>query len=213
MDKPWQLPSKNDWFEWLRYIILSVMNLAVIAVFVFANVVVIGAGLSKDQSAERNDDAKTTNKIFYTIVAFGIVVGKIILMVFFGVALGMREDLQRDPAAILPWFVISFFGIITIGTFLIFRFVLKKFSSARRALQSGSMDIFVGKVADKNRVNAEASGSMARQGEIFCYSFTLDSGKSFENVQPGFYHQVEIGQRIEVHAIPYVGEILHIYRR
>lgn len=205
-----EIPRSGSVFLWIKYCITAILDIAVLSIFAFANYYVLSANFNEKKKKEiiADSDRTTTKKIFITIICFAVIALKIIFSVMTGIVKAVIEMLQSDPHSVLPWVLLLFFSAIAIAFFLIFRYIIKRFRKANKILETGKMDIFKGVVANKQR---NTNTLVKRSGELYSYNITLDTGKEFQNVQRIYFESVEIGQSVEIHTIPEVGEILHFY--
>lgn len=207
-----RIPTNGNITTWIIYSISQLLSLAVISVFVFANYFIINTYFGEGKGVIQFTDKKNIKVMFGGVICFAVIAGKIVFLVLSNIIVAMLKLISEDSSSIVPWIAMIFFIGIGLGFFLIFRWILIKFSKANQAMETGKADVFKGKVKNKTKVRTmfdyEPRG---RNLAPYRYGIELDSGKIFENVLEIYYEQVQIGQTIEVHAIPFVGEILHVY--
>jgi hypothetical protein len=213
-------PATSGAWTWIAYIINAVLDVIVLLVFVFGNFYLIRGILNykEDKNSLTNKtrpdstrkDVKTVDEIFYAVIAFAIVGFKILFKIFSQIISALIADISEHPGSSLNWIPLIFFSFLAIGLVIIFRLIFKRFNKVKKYIAAGGkMDVFTGMVIDKQKQYTFSDHT--RGSQLYMYSFKLDTGKEFTNVLQLFYDRITIGQTVEVHAIPYVGEILHLY--
>lgn len=202
-----RLPQKGNFLSLFTYGINLLFSIALITGIGLGLWYIFKYNLSKEKA--KTSDKSTVRNMFYAIIIFAIIGAKIVFWILVSILSSALKIHRTDPTSILPWLMLAFFGLIAVGMFLIFFIVIKRFRKANKKLQSGEqLTMNRGKVIDKQMIHP-VENLNARAGSVYSYSITLDNGEKFINVQREQYNSVEVGQTIEVHTIPLVGEIIH----
>ncbi|MBI1835993.1 MAG: hypothetical protein HYR91_01880 [Flavobacteriia bacterium] len=213
------LSSPSDYFKWPASLIGQIRFTVGLLIDVLFTLMLIGVNYFFIQSYRKaciSDDfsnkdtiPQTTNKIYISLICFLLVALKIACLIGRSIAKSILLAFRSKELDIPHLIMILFFGLIFLGFTVFFTIVFRKMNRAKKIQLEGKEEIYRGTIVVKQQQYCHFDHSR-NTGSLYDYSIELDNGKKFFNIRKEFYDAVNEGQKVEIHVLPFVGEILKI---